>query len=346
MTARHTTIFPAACLLLAAFLLPLSCTKQEGPSPADDSDEIRISVGLPEASAPTKTTYQTVESLNSDGSTIAVVAYKTGTATPSFTDNATYSASGSKWTFGTTRYWSDAGGNLDFFAYYPATPASACVTVGTYAAGAPTFSCANLPLTSDAQLDTLNEFVFAFEADKGNLTGSSTGNTVDLTFHRPFARVYFRIQRSIPCTLKALTITSTGSVKIKNSGTCTCSSTSPYCTWNTSGSTSDDFVITLNGETGLAYPSQIGQGSYFGSQKGYLVLPQSLSEDIKVRLSYTDSGGDHIAETTLGGADVSWQAGYSYIYDLDIQGGSDAVQLGVTVTAWANGGSVVTTVEE
>ena len=63
-------------------------------------------------------------------------------------------------------------------------------------------------------------------------------------------------------------------------------------------------------------------------------------------MSYTDSGGDHIAETTLGGTNVSWQAGYSYIYDLDIQGGSNAVQLGVTVTVWENGGSVVTTVEE
>ena len=338
MTARHTTIFPAACLLLAAFLLPISCTKQEGPSPADESDEIRISVGLPEASAPTKTTFQTVESLNSDGSTINVVAYRTGTATQSFTDKATYSASGSKWSFGTTRYWSDAGGNLDFFAYYPATPASACVSVGTYAAGAPTFSCTNLPLTSETQLDTLNEFVFAFEANKGNLTGSSTGNTVDLTFHRPFARVYFRLLKSINCTMKSLTVTS-----IKNSGSCTYT-VADGCVWTPSG-TAGNFIITLNGTTGREYPTQISNGDYFGSQKGYLVMPQDIT-GVALQLSYTESSEDHTASAYLSGASEKWQPGYSYIYDLDIQKSGTSVQLGVTVTPWANGGSVVTTVEE
>ena len=343
MTARHTLILPAACLL-AAFLLPVSCTKQE-PSGAGDPDEIRISAGFPEAADPTtKTTFQTQDLLNTNG--IKVDAYNQGTTDLFFSDKAEYNDGG--WEFSGKHYWSEAkdathNGRLDFFAYYPADPSSACVSIGTYAASSPVFSCTALPLTNGGQSDAFEEFVFAFEADKGNLTGSSTGNTVNLAFHRPFARVCFQLVRSIECTMKSVTLTN-----IKNNGTCTCCASSPYCAWASSGS-ERDFVITLNGTTGLNYPSDIRDNDYFDSQKGYLVMPQALGSDVRVELSYTlssDPGTTKTAKATLGGTGVEWQPGYSYTYKLNVEGGETDVQLGVTVTAWVNGDPVLTTVEE
>lgn len=334
-----------------AALLTVSCQKEAAPI-MTATGEIHVTADLQYLQSPTKTSFQTLDGMSSDGSQMHVDCYSYNTATSYFSADAEYSAG--KWLFTGTEggktyldykyYWPETTGALDFFAYYPADLTHSYVSIGTYAAGAPSFSCVNLPVSSDAQTDDVEEFIYAFKSNQTQPTGDNKHAAVGLTFKRPFAQVYIRLNSAIRSTLHSVTIT-----PIYNNGDFANGS------WTATGNTTD-FVVN----SGKKYPEEINNGGIIGGP--FIVMPQAIESGVNLIVSYTATGNanpttvqavlgmDHSnsayqAVSNDAAHNRDWKPSYIYIYDINLNGAANEVIMTVGVTAWSPQGTSDVTVE-
>lgn len=209
---------------------------------------------------------------------------------------------------------------LDFFGHFPLDPAKGAVTKVTYTKGAgPSFNFA-LPLNSAGQ-EGLHEFLYSFVQDKGLEEGNPA---VEMGFSHPYAAVSFNLGQSYRMTLHDITLTD-----ICYKGLYEFNHESKK--WELSlESDKESLVLGI----GKDIPSSINFNSPIGGP--YLVAPQELSTDSKLRVSFTrlDKQEDIIEKSLNELGITKWEAGKHYVYTLNMGNTEEEILFKVQVDEW------------
>jgi hypothetical protein len=301
----------ALCLLVT--LLASACSKDGADgNEVTNRNEAKKEIGIkPDvwkmAEATRATTYDN-SALVSSG--FKCTAYNAGTATVNTDANINGTSvtwSDSRWVFdGGSRYWPTSG-DLDFFAYAPATLPSyiAADPALTYtAAHNVTFTCSSLRMTNAGQGSSLKEFMFGMALGKN---GENAGSGVPLQFQHPFARIKLQLAASHPnVTINSITFRS-----IKNNGNYD-HSASPK--WSTSGYATN-FVLSLTGDAAVFDDNPASEtpiGDY------YIMIPQNWTGEIVVDADCLFCGKKKNYPSLTTTIPTTWQPGYSYTYTFTI----------------------------
>ena len=219
-----------------------------------------------------------------------------------------------KWVWSDGKHYWPATGNLDFFAYMPATKPSYIKADPTYSIveshPQASFTCENLPMTYNAatpaagQGSSLQEFVYALTTGQ-NKTNAAAG--VNLTFKRPFARINFQLAASHP-TIRINSITFKG---LKSGGTCSFDGNTSTWSSLTPDASTVNFVATINQDFSYSASDQA-----IGTT--YLMVPQTFAGQIEVNASWNDWGDTPVEHTVTATIPATWQPGYSYTYTFNI----------------------------
>lgn len=304
--------YTALCLLVT--LLASACSKDGGDTPStpptNTQDEINIKAQVWQVmqGAPRRAhTYDDVAALKTEAQ-FKCTAYQANSLTAYIsTTTVDWDSGDNRWEFnhGTDHYYWPASGNLDFFAYMPATPPSYITAGPTYTAEHNvTFTCSSLPMTNAGQGSDLKEFMFGMELGQN---GENAGSGVPLQFQHPFARIKLQLAASHPnVTINSITFRS-----IKNNGSYD-HSASPK--WTTTGDATN-FVLSLTGEAAVFDNNPTSEkqiGDY------YIMIPQDWTGVIVVNADclYWGEKKNYPSLTTT--VPTDWQPGYSYSYTFNI----------------------------
>ena len=257
-----------------------------------------------------------------------------------------------KWVWSNGKHYWPASGNLDFFAYMPATKPSYIKADPTYSIveshPQASFTCENLPMTYNAatpeagQGSSLQEFIWGITIGQNKTNQGTSG--VTMKFRHPFACIKFQLAASHP-NIIINSITFKG---LKTGGICTLNNTAIadtyyYTTsvWSslTPAEGGSDLVMTLaskvdDGKGNMVWvtddvntfnndPSNTTPiGGWTGSAHDFvnlLVIPQTWTGQIEVNASWNDWGDtpvEHTVTATI--SSITWQPGYSYTYTFNI----------------------------
>lgn len=333
--------------LLAAGLLavPMGCQKSMTELEAEPDATV---IGINPSTAGMSKALTEWSNANLTDAQLRIDAYLAGTAT-NFLDCACYKyiTVFSGWRFYDPagdrilhHYWPIAGsvwnsipmdGHLDFVGYLPysatAAVANTGVTIGSYTAGNPNFT---VSMPGFASRDSQIEFLYALSADQ---TKDSGGGTVNMTFHHPFASVYF----ALDVAPRGTVINSITLENIYRDGS-----------FNHTGSPqwSSPSNLGTYAVTGIdkRVPDQLNYGQTIDGP--FFVMPQLLNHqtaavyDVKITVDWTDKDSvPHTASGVIGSASAQWLPGYAYSYSLKIGDRSDDGIVDVTVIAWSIEGS-------
>jgi hypothetical protein len=211
-----------------------------------------------------------------------------------------------KWVWSDGKHYWPASGNLDFFAFMPATAPTYITGPNYTTARQPQFTC-TLPMTSEGQGSSLQEFIYALTTGQ-NKTNAAAG--VNLTFKRPFASINFQLAASHP----AIRINSITFKGLKSGGTCSFDGNTSTWSSLTPDASTVNFVATINQDFSTnANVQAIGAT--------YLMVPQNWTEQIEVNASWNDWGDtpvEHTITATLPAEKRAWAAGTSYTYTFNI----------------------------
>lgn len=228
-----------------------------------------------------------------------------------------WNSSTSKWEFQDGKHYWPMSGNLDFFAYMPATKPSYISNFSYTTARNPQFICTNLPMTYNSaspeagQGSGLQEFIYAMVTDQNKAGQGEAG--VELTFAHPFARINMVLSASQAKDITINTITFKG---LKNNGSCSFayngSSSKWESTWTPSGDATD-FKATLDQEF-----TATGSAQTIGVP--YIMIPQTWSGVIEVNAIWTDwdESVAHTVSVTLPELQRTWAPGTNYTYTFTI----------------------------
>ena len=342
-------IISICSLLLTVSMLLVACTGSDGDvdstpaAPATtDADDIRFNATVWQVmqAAPRRaTTYETGTLTSGSFTAAAYVANSTtGYITPVAVDWVK-----DKWVFSDGKHYWPASGNLDFFAYMPATKPSYIAEVPSYSIKSSSpqaqFTC-TLPMSYDAaspaegQGSSLQEFVWGITVGQNKANQGASG--VTMKFRHPFARLKFQLAASHP----DIQINSITFKNLKTGGTCTLNNTAIadtyyYTTsaWSslTPADGTSNLVMTLASKDGSGNwitadvntfnsnpTSVVPIGGWAESAHQYvdfLVVPQPWAGEIEVNASWKDWGDElveHTVTTTIPA--ITWQPGYNYTY--------------------------------
>ena len=235
-----------------------------------------------------------------------------GNSTTSYNSNegsvVKWNLSTSKWEFQDGKHYWPMSGNLDFFAYMPATKPSYISNFSYTTARNPQFICTNLPMTYNSaspeagQGSGLQEFIYAMVTDQNKAGQGEAG--VELTFAHPFARIKLKLSS----TQANIHINSITFKNLKKSGTCSFNGTTS--SWTPTGDATN-FVVTLNADCTA--------NDVLGTD--YIMIPQAWSGVIEVNASWNDWGDtpvEHTVTATLPAEQRTWAPGTSYTYTFTI----------------------------
>jgi len=306
---QSVLFFQRISLLLSVLLLLAGCSSsdsEEQEKGGESQPEIRFNADVWQVMERTRaTTFDNATALQTEG-TFTCYAYNSATTTVYESVNgATATWSSTYWSIAGRPTWPESG-DLDFFAYMPANMTNTHCTFDSepydeesnrdgYSENMPRIVCTTLPVNITVGEDNTTELIYAYVSNQNK---DNAGSGVELTFKRPFARVYFKKADG----LTGVTINSVTIADIKNNGLCTFNGTAT--TWTPSGDPTN-LVVTGSPATG---------------DTPYLVLPQTLgSKTITVNASWTSwSPTTKDVSTTL---DLgSWVAGNSYTYTFTLNG--------------------------
>lgn len=295
----RTKGYIALWLLLTASLLA-ACSGDDAPAASAESQEIRFNADIWQVMSATRATTFDGGTLTSGSFTAS--AYYANTTTE-YISPVQVNWVTDEWVFSDGKHFWPAG-NLDFFAYMPATKPDYISSItyavsGEPAAPNPYFTCADLPMTNSGQ-SSLNEFVYALETGQ-NKTDNASG--VELSFKRPFALIKLQLSDSqADIHINTITLKS-----LKTGGTCSFNGSASTWSSLTPAENSPNFVATLNSD--YSANGEIGT---------YIMVPQSWAGEIEVNASWTDWGESlpHTLSATIPAH--SWAAGTRYTYTFDI----------------------------
>lgn len=261
-----------------------------------------------------------------------------------------------KWVWSDGKHYWPATGNLDFFAYMPAT-APTYITAGpNYSApgtpGVPqaSFTCSNMPMIYNAtatdptagQGSSLQEFIWGITIGQNKTNQGTSG--VTMKFRHPFACIKFQLAKN-HSNIQINSITFKG---LKTGGICTLNNTAIADTYYYTTSVwssltpeegGSDLVMTLaskvdDGKGNMVWVTAPVNtfskdaynttpiGGWTGSAHQFvdlLVIPQTWTGQIEVNASWNDWGDtpvEHTVTATI--SSITWQPGYSYTYTFNI----------------------------
>ena len=313
--------FSTKHLTLALLTLLFAGCSSDSPNDSqsthqDNKDEINLNAQVwqvMQASAPRRAhTYDNAAALQTEAHFTCTAYEANSNPLVAYIPTTTVDWNSTQWQFnnGASHYYWPASGNLDFFAYMPATPPSYISGVDYTAAHNVTFTCSSLPMTYSSATPTagqgssLKEFMFgmALAQNKDN-----AGTGVPLQFQHPFARIKLQLAASHPnVTINSITFRS-----IKNNGNYN-HSASPK--WSTSDGATN-FVLSLTGDAAI-FDNNPASETPIGDY--YIMIPQEWTGGIDVNATWDVWGvtKNHDVSTTL--SSITWQAGYSYTYTFTI----------------------------
>jgi len=267
-------------ILIAVMLLTTACNSDSSDEPQTvrpDQKEISLNPSIGQMTEGTRTTTYDSETIKTGGFTCA--AYEASTTT-AFISPTTINWVTSQWQFSDGSHFWPTSGDLDFFAYKPAT-APSYITGPTYTtARSPQFTC-DMNKNADA------EFIWALTTGQ-NKTNASSG--VNLVFKHPFALVTFQRSESSSFTINSVSI----AANFYQTGTCTFDGTTS--TWtDTSGS--------VNPSITFGVPILVIPGNY-----------GSLA--VSAEVTWTD--WSTVTKTLSTSATFNLAAGNSYTYTINV----------------------------
>ena len=278
----------------------------------DNKDEIKLNAQVwqvMQASAPRRATTYNGGTLTSGSFTASAYVEN---ATTEYIKPVQVNWITDKWVWSDGKHYWPATGNLDFFAYMPATVPTYITGPNYTTARQPQFTC-TLPMTYDAATSTegqgssLQEFIYALTTGQ-NKTNAAAG--VNLTFKRPFARINFQLAASHP----AIRINSITFKGLKSGGTCSFDGNTSTWSSLTPDASTVNFVATINQDFSYSASDQA-----IGTT--YLMVPQNWTGQIEVNASWNDWGDtpvEHTITATLPAEKRAWAAGTSYTYTFNI----------------------------
>ena len=225
--------------------------------------------------------------------------------TNQYLDYTTVNWSGSQWLWNDGKHYWPPSGNLDFFAYMPATQpgyvtniTNSIIETGSGPEPQPYFNCTNLPLTL-TPTDATTEFIWALTRGQ-NKTANASG--VTMNFKHPFARIKFKLSAASGTNVAVNSITIPD---VYRNGRCTLSGTgnTATCTWSNLSDSSNDLVISGDPAT--------------NDDVVYLVIPYNYgSKTLTANATWSD--WSTATKDVSASVAFNWEAGYSYIYTLTL----------------------------
>jgi len=340
-----------AQLLMFCSLLLAGCSGdgdgRDVPVSETDKIEIRLAADVWNVMEGTRATTIAGGTLTSGSFTASAYVEN---ATTSYIKSVQVNYETGKWVWSDGKHYWPATGNLDFFAYMPATKPSYIKADPTYSIveshPQASFTCENLPMTYNAatpaagQGSSLQEFIWGITIGQNKTNQGVSG--VTMKFRHPFACIKFQLAANHP----AIQINSITFKGLKTGGTCTLNNkaiadTYYYTTsvWSslTPAEGGSDLVMTLASKDGddkwIAAdvntfnndPSNTTPiGGWTGSAHDFvnlLVIPQTWTGQIEVNASWNDWGDtpvEHTITATLPAEKRAWAAGTSYTYTFNI----------------------------
>ena len=301
-----------AQLLMFCSLLLVGCSGdgdgRDVPVSETDKTEIRLAADVWNVMEGTRATTIPGGALTSGSFTASAYVEN---ATTSYINPEQVNYVTGKWEWSNGKHYWPATGNLDFFAYMPATAPSYITAGPNYTtARQPQFTC-TLPMTYDAatpaagQGSDLQEFIYALTTGQ-NKTNAAAG--VNLTFKRPLACIKFQLAASHP----AIRINSITFKGLKSGGTCSFDGNTSTWSSLTPDASTVNFVATIDNDFSTSASEQA-----IGTT--YLMVPQTFAGQIEVNASWNDWGDtpvEHTVTATI--SSITWQPGYSYTYTFNI----------------------------
>lgn len=303
-------------LWLLSSLLITACSKDgadgnDVTKPNEQTKEIRFNADVWKMAEATRaTTYDNAEALQAQGS-FTCYAYTANSTTLNNDADikgipVTWNSTLNQWKFEISHHW-PASGDLDFFAYMPATPQGYISDISYTTARNPQITCTNLPMTYNSespeagQGSGLQEFIYAMVTDQNKAGQGESG--VELTFAHPFARIKLKLS-STQANIHINTITFKD---LKKSGTCSFDGTTS--SWTPTGDATN-FVVTLNADCTA--------NDVLGTD--YIMIPQTWSGVIEVNAIWTDwdESVAHTVSVTLPELQRTWAPGTNYTYTFTI----------------------------
>ena len=264
---------------------------------------------------------------------------------------------GSYWATSTVYYWPDAGYNLAFSAYSPATfgAAASAATVTRTEEGIQIANFTTEP-ASDDQYDLMYSHT-VYDRNKENNTGAA----VNLLFEHALSSIVFSSQKSDAAVdYKITTIGVTGTFYTNgdfNQGVQGAVAGGVYSEtenpqWTLKGTSS----VNYNPNLPTAVDVPVASPAIFtGGTSAILTLPQDVPADAKVWVHYTKSSNgtstDHVAEILLKDfkkADdteiTTWERGKRYVYRIAF-GKNERIYFEPTVTDWVQESTLIYTIK-
>lgn len=218
-----------------------------------------------------------------------------------------------------TYYWPNSDA-VNFFAYMPykgyKPGLKHYVDNFQYSkAGGQTFDCA-LPTTNADDASEI-EFIYAYEQNK-----TRTDNPLELEFKHPFAAVYFMLSsESSRMTVNSIAL---DGVYLNGSFSCKENEWTPKEALGTFTATIDKRI-----------PNDVNYNTIFAGP--YLVMPQELSNQVKLKLNATRAVEGDDTETAIiaeAGLTGEWEPGKKYIYTLGVGNKNEEIYFNVAVEDW------------
>ena len=284
-----TLLLTAILLLTAACSSDSSNDVQPSPTP-DNSQEITLNPTVWQMMEGRRATTYDAGTLTSGSFTAAAYVANSTTA---YINPIQVNWNTSQWEWSDGKHYWPASGNLDFFAYMPATipsyiknSSSVASSLDYYATSSPSVTH-TVSFSADLSSGADTEFVFALTTGQNKTTPGASG--VTLNFLHPFARVKFATG-SVPSTVTINSVTLDGVM------------------------TKGDY--SYNGSTST-WSSQSTSGSIDGRDNWIIVVPYNNSTQT-LTVNCTWSEWSNVTKNLTASITANWAASTSYTYTLNI----------------------------
>ena len=300
-----TTLLATMMLLATGFIFSACSTDDPIPTPntAPDS-EISLNADVWQVMEGTRaTTFDNASRLQAEASFTCAI-YNENTP-DQFLSYTTVVWSGSQWLWNDGKHYWPTSGNLDFFAYMPASANNPGYVSVTYAIVGgeygdeprPYFNCTNLPI-SLTPTDATKEFIWALTRGQ-NRTDNASG--VTMNFKHPFARIKFKLSAASGTNVTVNRITIPG---VNRNGHCILSGT---------GSTATSTWESLTNSGNLV----ISGTPATNDDAVYLVIPNNYgTKTLTVNATWSDWGT--ATKDVSANVNFNWEVGNSYTYSLTL----------------------------
>ena len=336
-----------------------SCTKNE---PATKNYEQEISFAAPVVSLNTKAATEVWNNYPTTNDFAVWGHYYSGTYDTFakgtvYMDDVTVNHNSGTWKPTTAYYW-PKNGSLTFIAYAPSTVEA---SVGASGIMIDDYTVTNVAAN---QADLLfserayNKKALDDKATGGTTTGADASVTEDpytgvhISFKHALSSILFTAKLSntyagTTITLKKIELTGINSVGDFNQGLAdngTAATNRAADLWTNEG-TPITYTVTANHELSTA-KYYTCDGSSTGPQvttgkraTDFILLPQTIANDAKIKVTYTIKNGDsdaieQVIEANLKSSVTEWKWGYRYIYNIIV--GLNEISFEPYVADWAD----------